>query len=470
MRSEKDPRMVLFSANQAQNVWICGYSMILLNFNCAVMSYMVYMQKGGYAEDDRTNYSSSTLCILIGILVGQIFFGVFGDIIGRRASFTVSSYIAIFASLCLAVASFYDDITSLSKFNFRLLRFAIGFGIGGLYPLIASITSESSQGSLAKSNLALVFGPIGGIGFLIATTIVLVVSYLPFAKTIQWRILLISRFLVSVPLLAFNIDETYNETQLTFGLETWQQALKDFSTEFKSFFAATEYRVFLMFSSICWFLSDFVHYGNLILQARYIDRLLRYDEAYISIRTVAFMGLAFALCFWIGSILSVFSLRSLSALALQLHGFLVSSVLFFLVAILRKTLSASMFYLPIFVYALTYVAYGFGSGPTTFIIPSILFRKSIRSSCNGISAAFGKLGAICGVLVASIVTEEVSYDMEIYGSVSIAGAAATLTLMQHYFPFISKRSNSTRKITESNSFPTYQILNQEDDPLSQDIT
>jgi len=60
--------------------------------------------------------------------------------------------------------------------EFALFRFAVGFGAGGLYPVVAAVSRESSQDHLANSVVALVFGPIGSIGLMLSPLVVLFLS------------------------------------------------------------------------------------------------------------------------------------------------------------------------------------------------------------------------------------------------------------------------------------------------------
>lgn len=47
-------------------------------------------------------------------------------------------------------------------------------------------------------------------------------------------------------------------------------------------------------------------------------------------------------------------------------------------------------------YSLTFFFANFGPNATTFVVPAEIFPARFRSTCHGISAASGKLGAIVG--------------------------------------------------------------------------
>ena len=156
---------------------------------------------------------------------------------------------------------------------------------------------------------------------------------------------------------------------------------------------------------------------------------------------MALMGVASATCFWIGGLTSVVALRRISALALQLHGFALSACAFFLVVLSKVLLPSGWWPLTMMFYATTYIFNGLGPAPTTFLIPSLLFPTSIRSTANGIAAAVGKLGSIVGILVASYIGLEISNLMACFGAVALMGVGSTLVTIQTHF-HVSKSSSS----------------------------
>jgi len=179
------------------------------------------------------------------------------------------------------------------------------------------------------------------------------------------------------------------------------------------------------------------------MQAKFFDELLhrdQYDDDYnFSLGTMALMGVASATCFWIGGLSSVVALRRISALALQLHGFTLSACAFFLVTFSKVLLPSRWWPLTMMFYATTYIFNGLGPAPTTFLIPSLLFPTSIRSTANGIAAAVGKLGSIVGILVASYIGLEISNLMACFGAVAIMGVGSTLVTIQTHFHAVKAR-------------------------------
>lgn len=168
-----------------------------------------------------------------------------------------------------------------------------------------------------------------------------------------------------------------------------------------------------------------------------MDKLLQRDDFdddfRFTVGTLALLGAASASCFWIGGIFSVLALRKFSALALQLQGFVLTATIFFLVTIAKATLSSAWWPLTIILYASTFLFSGYGPAPTVFLMPSLLFPSSIRTTVNGIAAAIGKIGALAGLFLAGFSTLQVSTMMACFGGISLLGVASTLLLIQAHF-------------------------------------
>jgi PHS family inorganic phosphate transporter-like MFS transporter len=72
-------------------------------------------------------------------------------------------------------------------------------------------------------------------------------------------------------------------------------------------------------------------------------------------------------------------------------GFVALTILFFIMGMFKDELNKNLF---IGLYTLANLFNNFGPNATTFIIPGEVFPTKYRSTCHGISAASGKLGAI----------------------------------------------------------------------------
>jgi len=100
-------------------------------------------------------------------------FGWLGDRIGRKRIYGVSLLFMIVSSLCSAMSFGTEPSAVIGSLCF--FRFWLGFGVGGDYPLSATIMSEYSNKNNRGGFVAAVFA-MQGIGILTAAAVALIVT------------------------------------------------------------------------------------------------------------------------------------------------------------------------------------------------------------------------------------------------------------------------------------------------------
>jgi len=82
----------------------------------------------------------------------------------------------------------------------------------------------------------------------------------------------------------------------------------------------------------------------------------------------------------------------------QMQGFAFMAVLYALIGVFWERLT-SMHVLLVLLYGSTFFFANYGPNATTFLLPSVTYSHDCRSTLNGISAAFGKMGALLGATI-----------------------------------------------------------------------
>ncbi|KAH7434204.1 hypothetical protein KP509_06G005700 [Ceratopteris richardii] len=322
-------------------------------------------------------------------------------------------------------------------------RFWLGFGIGGDYPLSATIMSEYANKRTRGAFIAAVFA-MQGIGILAGATVSIVVSAAfnntyhrppfnvdPIGSTppqadFVWRIV----FMVgAIPaMLTFywrmKMPETARYTALIEGnaeraaldmakvMEVELHAEQDkldklrardsyglFSMEF-----ARRHGLHLLGTTTTWFLLDIAFYSQNLFQKDVLTAvgwlpkagtMSALEEVYRISRAQALI----ALCSTVpGYWFTVAFIDILGRFIIQLFGFLMMTAFMFGLSIpyysLRDNHDKHIVF--IVLYAFTFFFANFGPNATTFIVPAEVFPARLRSTCHGISAASGKAGAIVG--------------------------------------------------------------------------
>jgi len=97
-------------------------------------------------------------------------------------------------------------------------------------------------------------------------------------------------------------------------------------------------------------------------------------------------------------------------------------------------------------YMCTYLLVGLGPAPTTFLVPSLLFSSSFRSTANGLAAACGKLGAVVAVITVGYAGFDIAALMAYFGAIGVLGVASTLFTIRAHM-----RSETSHYSINSNS-------------------
>lgn len=131
-----------------------------------------------------TASAAVSLAALVGALIGQIFWGIAGDTIGRARSFVITA--AFVAVGSIGSASAVSSPHALNIFTqLAIWRSAVGFGIGGDYPLSASLTAGGERPEI--KSVALVFAS-QGVGRLLACFVNWAVLATGLQLDVCWRI------------------------------------------------------------------------------------------------------------------------------------------------------------------------------------------------------------------------------------------------------------------------------------------
>ncbi|XP_043714445.1 probable inorganic phosphate transporter 1-9 [Telopea speciosissima] len=378
---------------------------------------------------------SITLAIaLLGTVIGQLVFGRLGDRVGRRRVYglalmlMVSSSVGCGFSICRTRKCV---LTSLCFF-----RFWLGVGIGGDYPLSATIMSEFANKDTRGSFIAAVFSMQGfGILFSSAVTmivcaifnrvsgspvkesrtpdeadlawrLILMLGAVPAAMTFYWRVMMpeTARY---TALVEQNIRQAVKDMERVLDVsineikEDVDQFLPDppsyglFSKRFLQLHGRD-----LFGCAISWFLIDVVFYSNNLFQSQIYSRYLPKNttlNAYQEAINVAKIQAIIAICSTIpGYWFTVAFIDRIGRVKIQMIGFFFVGLCLVAIGIpyYRYWSHTNAGFL--ILYGLTFFFSNFGPNTTTFIIPAELFPARFRSTCHGISGAAGKVGAIIG--------------------------------------------------------------------------
>nr|VDD00362.1 unnamed protein product [Brassica rapa] len=335
--------------------------------------------------------SISYVIALFGTALGQLIFGYLGDRVGRRKVYGLCLLIMVFSSFGCGF-SVCTTRRSCVMASLAFFRFVLGLGIGGDYPLSATIMSEFANKKTRGAFIAAVFS-MQGLGILmssavtmavceafkmvgegslekmeaagvetlapaesdIAWRLILMIGAIPAALTFYWRMLMpeTARFLFSQILNYFptytalvenNARQAAKDMQKVMSV-SMSQVAEDTLSETLELPPSTSssYKLFsrrffslhgrdLFAASANWFLVDVVFYtSNLLLSQifSFSNKPLNSTNVYDSAFEVAKLAAIVAACSTIpGYWFTVYFIDRIGRVKIQLMGFFCMAVVY----------------------------------------------------------------------------------------------------------------------------------------------
>lgn len=166
---------------------------------------------------------------------------------------------------------------------------------------------------------------------------------------------------------------------------------------------AKRHGLHLLGTTSTWFLLDIAFYSQNLFQKDIFSAIgwipsAKSMNAIDEVYRIARAQTLIALCSTVpGYWFTVAFIDKMGRFAIQLMGFFFMTVFMFALAIpydhwTHKENRIGF----VIMYSLTFFFANFGPNATTFVVPAEIFPARLRSTCHGISAASGKLGAIVG--------------------------------------------------------------------------
>ncbi|CAF3389617.1 unnamed protein product [Rotaria sp. Silwood2] len=454
-----------------------AYDIFVINLVVPMLGYIYYM-------DQKNTVPSDIQGILKGItnvgnLVGQLLFGFLSDSKGRKSVYGIELLIIIVATICSAMAgSAAIGVGTLGFLGFW--RFILGIGIGGDYPMSATVSSEWSSAGRRGQMLALTFSMQGWGQFFGAlfAVILLAIFKVPIeANQINidyvWRILLAlgvvpaactlySRF--HLPESPRYAEQVLKDTELTeiskayaLGVHSQSSAklvpresmthtkkLADDRHHFRDFriyFSQWCNLKVLIGTCSTWFLLDIAFYGLSLNQSIVISAIgfapdTTKTSPWETLFKQAIGNLIISLLGAIpGYYVTVFTVEHLGRKTIQIIGFTMETILFIIVAAAFHPLKDRSVAAFVVIFVLIQFFFQFGANATTFIIPAEVFPTRFRSTAHGLSAACGKAGAILAAFAFNVLVNHggknafLPQTLGIFAGIQFIGLLATIFLV-----------------------------------------
>ncbi|KAF8518837.1 MFS inorganic phosphate transporter [Hysterangium stoloniferum] len=461
-----------------------AYDLFIINQVTVMLQYVLYngnaLPKGLHG---LVNAGAN-----IGSVIGQFTFGYLADAFGRKAVYGKELMIIIFATI-MTISAPTGPLLRQGKPDSVLIwlivwRIILGIGVGGDYPMSASVSSDRVSVRKRGTMLAYVFANQGWGSFVgsLATMVVLAaykhvmndegkisrtdgtwrivvgISLVPAFGTLYHRLTLPeARRYVKAKKLADGFDEaevaklgaggrgnSVDETSqdssqleagaykvVRTGATNAVPGKKQHFAEFASYFSEWRHFKILLGTCLCWFLLDIAFYGINLNQSVVLQEIGfggKTGTAWHKLWETALGNLIItSLGFVPGYYVTVFTVEYLGRKWIQIQGFLMAALFLGILAGRFHELNTASF---VVCFAFLQFFFNFGANATTYLYPAEVFPTRFRATAHGISAASGKAGAIISSLGFNALTNKIGTPnvLWIFFGCCIAGAACTLLL------------------------------------------
>jgi PHS family inorganic phosphate transporter-like MFS transporter len=392
--------------------------------------------------------------------LGAFVFGRVADMLGRKK---IYGYEVLILAIGAIASAFAPNFTVL-----LICRIILGIGIGGDYPVSATIMSEYSGKQSRGRMVGLVFA-MQGAGLIVGPLVASILLGSGAANDTVWRILLA---LGAIPGLAVfylrrQIHETprfamaggaAEEAEAAIAAATGGPAAVPAQQESKARHGQSvmdgfgilirnkRMLMWLIGTAGAWCLLDFAYYGNTISS----PEILKLANPNMSLLESTLVTLAIFAVFAVpGYFVAIALLDKSGRKSIQVMGFAMMGLMFLLIGLIPAV--ASHFWPFLILYGISYFFTEYGPNTTTFIYPAEIFPVEVRTTGHGISAGLGKMGAFAG---AFLFPDMLASSMGIRGAEIVAGVVSVVGLAITVFLLPEPRGKSLEELSSDAYAPS----------------
>lgn len=392
---------------------------------------------------------------LLAAAFGSLVFGRLADRIGRHKIY----------GLTLIVLAIGAVLSALSPNIYWLIGFRLimGLGIGGDYPLSATLMSEYSNRKDRGKLITMVFS-MQGLGLILGPLVAIVLLTSGISQDLTWRLMLglgaipalatfyMRRKIAETPRFALMMNgdleaamETTNQVTTNTGKQkrvAQKQNKSEKKTNKKSKFSlllSRRYLGWLIGTAGAWFLLDIAYYGTTTSNPLILKLLNPHSNQVTNMVETLIIFLVAALP---GYVVAALTIDRLGRKTIQCFGFAMMALTYGVLALVPGLTSLVIPFLT--AYAVGYFFTEFGPNVTTFVYPAEIFPVQVRSSAHGVAAGLGKVGAFIGAFAFPYL---LSSQWHLPGAMAFAAIVSVLGLVLTIFTLPEPNGRSLEEIS-----------------------
>lgn len=410
---------------------------------------------------------------LIAAALGSLVFGRLADRIGRHAIYGMT--LIVLAAGAIASA-FSPNVIWLIIF-----RFVLGLGIGGDYPLCATLMSEYANRRDRGKLITMVFS-MQGLGLIFGPLVAIVLLLAGIHNDLTWRIMLalgavpalatfyLRRQIAETPRYALAMRGDLAEATRTIDMVTGNRTNKPSTASqpgstrkhasvqrpkksWLHLLLMPRYLRWVIGTAGAWFLLDVAYYGTTISSPIVLKALNSHSSL---VTNMLYTLIIFVIAALPGYIVAAFTIDRLGRKWIQCLGFGMMAIAYGLLAVAPALSTITLPFL--LVYGVSYFFTEFGPNVTTFVYPAEIFPVMIRTTAHGIAAAIGKVGAFIGAFA-------FPYLLHNFGLPTAMALAAVVSLAGLVLTILTLPEPNQRSLEEISDEHTIRAAHQERTPV-----
>lgn len=404
---------------------------------------------------------------LIAAALGSVLFGRLADYVGRRS---IYGYTLIVLA-CGAIAS----ALSPGVVWLLIFRFILGLGIGGDYPLSATLMSEYANRRDRGKLITFVFS-MQGVGLICGPLVAILLLVSGLNHDLVWRIMLglgavpalatfyLRRQIAETPRFALTMQGDLEGASRTIDMVTKQNgngksngSAQKVATKSKTnggkksslkLLFTSRYLRWLIGAAGAWFLLDIAYYGTTISSPLVLKSLNPHSNL---VTNMVYTLLIFVVAALPGYIIAAFTIDKLGRRWIQCVGFAMMALAYGSLAIAPALTTITLPFL--LIYGLSYFFTEFGPNVTTFVYPAEIFPVMVRSSAHGLAAALGKVGAFIGAFAFPYLLA----TFHLPGAMAAAAVVSLIGLVLTFFTLPEPNQRSLEEISGEHKIASAQV-------------
>lgn len=417
----------------------------------------------GYAiyPEPRWSKDVSLAAVFFGAMLGMISLGRLGDMIGRQRAMRFTLALSVLGA---AIPAVLGGGQNLAYAILILGRFLLGVGVGGIYPLSAVAASENGAADESRASRVgwAFFWQTPGAMAPYAVAMLLAACLNPpepaaWVPQTQFRLLFLLGVLPASVVFVASLQQVESED---FRAAARQRQLRTASSlEVSTPMAAlrsepsSTYRT-LIGTAGSWFTYDVAYYGTNVFTNSIVNDICMTgekigDECHQTLLQNSWESLV-VMAFGIpGALLAIMLVSRIGSKRLNVYGFLLLAASFTCMAMLK--MSGANKYAVFAAFCFLQFSLNWGPNVGTFVIPAICFPAHMRSTCHGISAFGGKLGALIGTLLFPFIKGSkmgLPAVMLVQAVICVVGAVVSQVFLRHDWEYTEEQKNEERSFID----------------------